>query len=94
MKVQLDYLFEITEERENQVKKWGVQNHSPIEWLAILMEEVGEVSREALEYHFHKFYQDTGQLERYEKELIQVAAVALAMLESLSRNELNKKGSK
>jgi hypothetical protein len=89
MKVQLDYLFEITEERENQVKKWGIQNHAPIEWLAILMEEVGEVSREALEYHFHKFYKDTGQLERYEKELIQVAAVALAMLESLSRNELN-----
>ena len=89
MKVQLDYLFDICQERENQVNKWGIQNHTPIEWAAILMEEVGEVSREALEYHFHKFYKDTGQLERYEKELIQVAAVALAMLESLHRNELN-----
>ena len=94
MKVQLDFLFDITQERENQVKKWGVQNHSPVEWLAILMEEVGEVSREALEYHFHKFYKADGQLERYEKELIQVAAVALAMLESLSRNELNHNHSK
>jgi NTP pyrophosphatase (non-canonical NTP hydrolase) len=87
MKEQLDYLFSITEERENQIKKWGVQNHTPIEWIAILTEEVGEVSKEALEFHFKRFYEDTGQLERYEKELIQVAAVALAMLESYGRNE-------
>jgi NTP pyrophosphatase (non-canonical NTP hydrolase) len=87
MKEQLDYLFSITEERENQIKKWGVQNHTPIEWIAILTEEVGEVSKEALEFHFKRFYDDTGQLERYEKELIQVAAVALAMLESYGRNE-------
>lgn len=90
-KTRLDFLFDITEERENQVKKWGLQNHSLIEWCAILSEEVGEVSREALEYHFKQFYPDTGQLQRYEKELIQVAAVALAMLESLHRNELLKK---
>jgi NTP pyrophosphatase (non-canonical NTP hydrolase) len=89
-KTRLDYLFEITEERDNQNKKWGIQNHTPIEWTAILMEEVGEVSKEALEYHFKKFYPDTGQLQRYEKELIQVAAVALAMLESLQRNEMYK----
>ena len=88
MKTRLDFLFEICEERDRQNEKWGVQNHSPIEWTSILMEEVGEVSREALEYHFKKFYKDTGQLARYEKELIQVAAVALAMLESLHRNEL------
>ena len=88
MKNQADYITAIRHERVNQEAKWGIQNHAPIEWLAILMEEVGEVSREALEYHFHKFYKADGQLERYEKELIQVAAVALAMLESLSRNEL------
>lgn len=79
----------IIQERTNQDEKWGQQNHKPIEWCAILMEEVGEMAKEAHEFHFQgKYYQPTGQLERYEKELIQVAAVALAMLESLYRNEL------
>ena len=76
-------------ERVNQESKWGIQNHSPIEWCAILMEEVGEMAKEAHEFHFKKYYKYTGQLQRYEKELIQVAAVAVAMLESLHRNELN-----
>jgi len=88
MKDQEYYIEAIKGERVNQVNKWGVQNHSPIEWCAILMEECGEVSKEALEFHFKKYYKQNGQLERYEKELIQVAAVALAMLESLGRNEL------
>lgn len=87
MKFRADHFFDIIEERERQEKKWGIQNHTPIEWMAILTEEVGECSKEALEYHFKRFYEDTGQLDRYEKELIQVAAVALAMLESLYRNE-------
>jgi NTP pyrophosphatase (non-canonical NTP hydrolase) len=87
-KIQDYYIEAIKGERVNQVNKWGVQNHTPIEWLAILTEEVGEVSKEALEYHFKKFYPENGQLQRYEKELIQVAAVALAMLESLQRNEM------
>jgi NTP pyrophosphatase (non-canonical NTP hydrolase) len=82
MKSQQDLINEILQERKRQDAKWGVQNHRPIEWMAILMEEVGEASREALEMHFTKFYQDKGQGERYEKELIQVAAVALHMLES------------
>lgn len=51
------------------------------------MEEVGEMAKEAHEYHFKRYYKDTGQLERYEKELIQCAAVCVSMLESLNRNE-------
>lgn len=51
------------------------------------MEEVGEMAKEAQEYHFKRYYKDTGQLERYEKELIQCAAVCVSMLESLNRNE-------
>ncbi len=88
MKSRIQLVSLIEQERQNQIDKWGVPNHTPIEWCAILMEECGEVSREALEYHFKKYYKQNGQLQRYEKELIQVAAVALAMLESLHRNEL------
>lgn len=77
---------QIQQERQSQIDKWGVQNHSPIEWCAILGEEVGEVNREALENHFTKFYNPT-TLDNYRKELIQVAAVCVAMIESLDRNQ-------
>lgn len=87
MKTQSEIIDSIIQERQNQDKKWGVQNHTPIEWSAILMEEVGEMAKEAHEYHFKRFYKDTGQLERYEKELYQCAAVCVSMLESLERNE-------
>lgn len=77
-------LSEIASERVRQHNKWGIQNHTPIEWLSILMEEVGEVSKEALENHF-KYANNTG-LANYRKELIQVAAVAVQMIECLDRN--------
>jgi len=78
---------EIIEEREKQDAKWGEQNHSPIEWVSILTEEVGEVAKAALESHFKHKNKDHSYTE-YRKELVQVAAVAIAMLESLDRNEL------
>jgi len=91
-------LAEIVGERQKQDAKWGEQNHNPIEWSAILTEECGEVAKEALEYHFYtkKNVKDAKvisdwqkeKLSKYRAELIQVAAVAVAMLESLERNEL------
>lgn len=77
---------EIKRERKAQDAKWGEQDHKPIEWVAILTEEVGEVSKEALENHFKECYRDVDQLANYRKELVQVAAVAVAMIESLHRN--------
>ncbi|WP_061246762.1 MazG-like family protein [Leptospira noguchii] len=75
---------EILEEREKQDEKWGEQNHNPIEWCAILGEEVGEVNKAALETHFK--YDSKNDHFEYRKELIQVAAVAMAMIECLDRN--------
>lgn len=88
-------LQRVTKERNRQDELFGTQNHDPVEWLPILMEEIGEASREALEYHFSfkngttsRFSQKRAEsLRRYEKELVQVAAVAIAMLESFQRNE-------
>lgn len=77
-------LEEIRAERVRQNAKWGEQNHTPIEWIAILGEEFGEASKEALENHF-KYANNTG-LANYRKELIQVAAVAVQMIECLDRN--------
>ena len=100
-------LLEVLEERKRQDDKWKQQNHPPIEYCAILGEEVGEVNKSALEGHFGYPYKAIGQdgytvrydpsteeaklahYREYRKELIQVAAVAVAMFESLDRNELN-----
>ncbi len=66
----------ILSERNKQDIKWGEQNHDIYKWLAILGEEVGEVNKAALE----------DQYDEVIDELVQVAAVAVAMIESLDRN--------
>ena len=84
-----DIFNEIKLERKRQDAKWGIQNHSPIEWCAILGEEVGEVNKAALEEHFAVSYPEQFKNHRfddYRKELIQVAAVAVAMIECIDRN--------
>ena len=68
----------IMDERERQNQKWGVQEHGAFVWLAILAEEVGELSEAALHDQFGGDHAGT-----LEKELIQVAAVAWQWLESL-----------
>ena len=74
----------IDQERDRQTAKWGEQRHDLIEWNAILMEEVGEASREILEQHFDTFYHpDSGRVDRIKKELTQVAAVAVQILEQI-----------
>lgn len=79
-------LQEVLEERAKQHLKWGQQDHAPAEWLMILGEEVGEANKAALETFFG--YEGASRLySEYRKELIQVAAVAVAMVESLDRNE-------
>ncbi len=79
-------LNEIKIERQNQDCKWGVQNHHPFVWLAILGEEVGEVNKAVLDHNF-----DKKSLENYREELIQVAAVAVAMIECLDRENESKR---
>ena len=75
-------LNEIRNERTAQDKKWGEQNHDRYKWVAILTEETGEVSEAALEAEH-----DPEWISNYRDELIQVAAVAVAMIECLDRNQ-------
>lgn len=82
-------LAEVSCERLRQEVRWGEQNHPPIIWHAILGEEVGEATKEILEALFSA--DDTvkrDRLMRARQELIQVAAVAVATVQSLDRNEL------
>ncbi len=64
-------------ERKRQDGKWGEQNHHPLKWLAILAEEFGEASKAWLE----------GEGVKYRDELVHVAAVALAAIESFDRQK-------
>lgn len=97
-------LNEVLIERERQDAKWGKnRTHTPLEWLMILGEEVGEANRAALQSHFNYPLPGEGidlddlhsSTERrksrwnseYRKELIQVAAVAVAMIESYDRSQ-------
>lgn len=82
-------LREVLEERRRQDLKWGQQDHDAFVWLGILMEEVGEVARAALEAKFTTEPQlfQPGHIAEYRKELTHVAAVAAAMIESLDRRQ-------
>lgn len=68
-------LAEISAERDRQDAKWGELNHDQFYWIGILGEEFGEVCKDAIEF----------SRDKYRKELIQTAAVAVSMLESLDR---------
>ena len=80
-------LLEVLAERKKQDEKWGIQNHMPEIWMLILGEEVGEAQRAVLEAICPNGNKLDGEwLKEYRKELIQVAAVAIAAIESLDRN--------
>ena len=73
-------LSEVLTERERQDTKWGEQNHDPSWWVVIETEELGEVAKAVFEK----------ELDEYRQELIQVAAVAVAAVESLDRQARQK----
>jgi NTP pyrophosphatase (non-canonical NTP hydrolase) len=75
-------LAEVMEERLSQERKWGPQNHRCDLYYTILGEEVGEVGKAICEWIILK----KGSVSDIRMELIQVAAVAVAMAESLDRN--------
>jgi hypothetical protein len=85
-------------ERASQNVKWGIQDHDPFVWLAVIGEEFGE-SCEAL-LHFRVAWvlqqvtgkdDDAGRLAQLEaharEELVQTAASAMAAVEALDRGD-------
>lgn len=73
----IEIFREIGLERCKQDEKWGEQNHNPYKWIAILIEEVGEAGQAVLQE----------KPDSYRKELVQVAAVTIAMIECFDRQE-------
>ena len=70
---ELTFEEEVKRERKRQIEKWGVQSHNAHEWLAILVEEVGEVAEAVVKENYRGMYD----------ELVQIAAVAEAWHESI-----------
>lgn len=70
-----EVLVEVFRERERQDDLWGQQDHDESVWMTILMEEVGEAAKACFE-------NDT---DNYREELVQVAEVAVAMVEAFDR---------
>jgi NTP pyrophosphatase (non-canonical NTP hydrolase) len=71
-------LGDVATERRSQDAKWGPSAERPAPSLRVLVEEVGEVA---------KAQQDETDAE-LRAELIQVAAVAVAMVEAIDRGDV------
>ena len=88
---------DVETERIRQDQKWGVQHHHPMEWLVILMEELGEASKEMVDYNFGYNLKGSSEANasrqaqrkaNYRTEMVQVAAVAMSMIEDFDRNPI------
>jgi NTP pyrophosphatase (non-canonical NTP hydrolase) len=77
-------LHDIIAERERQDTKWGVQTNTPEVWLTILAEEVGEAAQEVLTKRVGEAGNGHGDIR---EELIQAAAVLVAWVEQIDREE-------
>jgi NTP pyrophosphatase (non-canonical NTP hydrolase) len=71
----------IRKERERQDEKWGTQDVPDPVMYVVLGEEVGEVGKAILE----------GDEEGIKSELVQVAAVAMKMLQFINTRGLRRK---
>lgn len=75
---------DVDDERDRQEARFGSQFHSWPVWSAILSEECGEVAQASLHAHWgDSFAADDPRLAHLREELIQVAAVAIQMVEKI-----------
>lgn len=83
---------DVLAERRRQDEKWGQQDHAPGLWALILGEEVGEAHKAMLTAMFGKKPKGVSQEQWFServaetrRELVQVAAVAVAWIEAIDR---------
>lgn len=80
---QYDAIKSVLRERKAQDEKWGVQRHYPLRWLAVLLEEVGEIGEAMNDASDLRMQEVEGRIYH---EVTQVAAVAVAWLEAIHRS--------
>lgn len=89
-------LLQVQKERERQTSLWGRQTYkNPLYWLGILSEEVGEFAQAANETILQNAKKKhLGGADNMVKELIQVAAVAVAAAEDILEQKEKENGRK
>ena len=87
MKTMLEAVDKVIVERVRQNEKWGYpQKNSPFEWVSILTEEVGELAQATNDAFMGQI--KSNQTDKIVHEAIQIAAVAVAIIEHLSKETL------
>lgn len=77
-------------ERIKQDSQWGEQNHHDYEWLSILTEELGEIANAINKHYLSSQLQEEAFLNMI-YEIEQTAAVCVAWLECIYRNNQTSK---
>lgn len=87
MKTMLEAVDKVIAERKRQNEKWGYpQKNSPFEWASILTEEVCELAQATNDALMRQI--KSNQTDKIVHEAIQVAAVAVAIIEHFSKETL------
>lgn len=79
-------LDDIIDERIRQDATFGVQNHHPAYWLAILGKQVGQLGSAVLGREW--FDDKAAATAIMRREAVQAAAVALALIECIDRGDM------
>lgn len=66
----------VMDENQNQLNKWGIQTHTPFEWLTYATEELGELAEAISECEYNN--KPKGKVV---KEAIQTATLCLKIAE-------------
>jgi len=82
--IKIGPLLDVLHERKSQDLKWGRQEYSLYKWSAILGEEYGEFCKAIFEMEHGE---DPTMLADVREELIQIAAVAVAIVETIDRGD-------
>lgn len=79
---QMTAIKHVLDERKRQDEQWGEQDNELTFWMSILGEEFGEACQAVNNYKLNL----TENTSAIQEELVQVAAVAIAILENIKRN--------
>jgi hypothetical protein len=77
---------DVLDERKRQDEQWGVQNHHPAYWLAILGKQVGQFGSAVLNREW--WTDKESATKKMRDEAVQLTAVGLAIIECIDRGKM------
>lgn len=83
--IQRDVLADISDERERQDALFGQQNHHPAYWLALIGKQTGQLGQAVVNREWASLENRDRMTAKVREEAVQVAAVAVAMIEAIDR---------